>query len=109
MQQPGSRRKSWTAGRFGEPRDPLRPAHPHLLVENQPSEFPRAVQLASPAGKHDPAAGHFVEAARLQPIAHQLEGLLDARRDDADEQGFGYMVDVLLLLADLRDGDHLTL
>ena len=68
------------------------------------------MQLAGAAGQHDAAAGDLVEAARLEPVAHQLEGLLEARRDDADQQRFRHVIDVaVLLLADLRHGDHLAL
>ncbi len=62
------------------------PPDPHLLIEDEAGKLARAVQLAGAPGQHHTAAGHLVEPARLETVAHQFEGLLDARRDDADEQ-----------------------
>ena len=73
-------------------------------------ELAHAVQLAGAAGQHDAAAGELVEAASLEAVAHQLEGLLEARLDDADQHRFRHVVGVaVLLLADQRHGDHLAL
>ena len=110
MQQPGGGRKRRTVRRLGQPLDPHRPADPDLLVEDEPGEFARPVHLAGAAGQHDAAAGDLVAAARVEPVAHQLEGLLEARRDDADEQRFRHMADLaVFLFADLRHRDHLAL
>src|SRR5262249_24076542 len=106
MQQSRGRRKSRAVGRLGKASDPLRTPYPHLLIEDDPGNLPRSVQLTGSAGQHDAAAGDLVEPARLKAIAHQLERLLDPRGDDPDEQRSRHMVDLsVLLLADWRDGD----
>src|SRR6266851_4419839 len=110
QQQSGGGRETRAVRRFGEPADPRRTPDPDLLVEDQPGQFAGAVQLAGAAGQHHPAAGDLVEAARFEPVAHHFEGLLDARRDDADQQRFRHVVDVaILFLADLRHRDRLAL
>src|SRR3984893_10025038 len=110
MQEPGSGRKGRAAGRLGQSGDALRPADPDLFVEDQSGNVACPVQLTGAAGQHDAPARDLVEPARLQPIADELKGLLDARRNDPDEQRFRHMIDVpLFLLADLRDGNHLAL
>src|SRR4030088_1629432 len=80
--------------RFGEPLDARRSPDPDLLVENEPGELAHAMQLAGAAGQPHAAAGNLVKAARLKPVSHHLEGLLDTRRDDADQEGFRYMADM---------------
>ncbi len=87
-----------------------RPADANLLVEDERGQLARARKLAGAAGQHDAAADDLVEARGFEPVAHQLEGLLEARRDDADEQRFRHVVGLaVIVLADLRHRDHLAL
>src|SRR5215467_9231551 len=110
MQKPGGGRKSRSAGRFRQAGNVLRPSDPNLFVEDQRRELPRSVELTRTAGQYDPAAGDLVEPAGLQTIAHELERLLDSWRDNSNEQGFGHVIDLaVVLLTDLRNGDHLAL
>jgi len=95
---------------FRQAVDAHRSPDSHLLVEDQPGQLAHPVQLAGTARQHDPPPGDLVNAARFQPVAHQLEGLLDARRNDADEEGFRHMVHMaVFLFADRRNGDRLAL
>src|SRR5215468_2370614 len=98
------------AGGLGEAADADRPAHADLLVEHHGGELARAGELAGAAGQHDAAAGDLVEAAGLEARAHQLEGLLEARLHDADEDRFRDRRRLRrVVLADLRHADHLAL
>ena len=68
------------------------------------------MQLAGAASQHHAPAGDLVEAARFEPVANHLQGLLDPRGNDADEQRFRDVIDVaFVFLADLRHRDHLAL
>src|SRR5215813_9591 len=98
------------AGGLGEAADADRAAHADLLVEHHGGELARAGELAGAAGQHDAAAGDLVEAAGLEARAHQLEGLLEARLHDADEDRFRDRRRLRrVVLADLRHADHLAL
>src|SRR6202167_5948082 len=97
-------------GRFGQPLDAQRTAYADLLVENVAGQFARARQLAGAAGQHHAAPGRLVEARGDETVAHQLEGLLDARRDDSDQDRFRHVVGVaFVFLAHQRHGDGLAL
>src|SRR5215468_1954048 len=110
MQESGCGRKGWTAGRFSQTGDALRPPYPHLLIEDQAGKLSRAVQLTGAPSQHDPPARYLVEPACLQTIAREFEGFFDPRCDNSDEQRFGHVIDMpVILLTDLRDGDHLAL
>src|SRR6185437_5910780 len=102
MEKPRGRRKGRSVRRFGKPADMQRAADPDLFVEDQRGQFTYTMKLAGASGQHDATPGELVEAAELKPVAHEFEGLLDARGDDADEKRFGNMVDVpVLFLTDL--------
>src|SRR5579885_2799803 len=110
MQQPRRGRKGRAVRRFGEAREAQRAADADILVEDQRGQLAHPMKLAGAAGEDDAAAGDLVEAADLEAMAHQLEGLFQARRDDADEQRFRHVVDVaVLLFADLRHRDGFAL
>src|SRR5271166_4854178 len=110
MQEADGRRKRRAPRRFGQARNPLRPADSNLLVEDQSGKLTYPMQLTSPTGQHHAAARDFVKAAGLETIAHQLKGLFDARRNDPDKQRFRHVIDMtLILFADLWDSDRLAL
>src|SRR5712671_2318670 len=110
QQQARSGRKGRAVRRFGKPLDARWPADPNLLVEDEPGQLAHAMQLAGAPGQYHAAAGDLVEAARLEPVAHHLERLLDAGRDDADQQGFRHVADMaVVFLAYLRHRDRLAL
>src|SRR5215469_13867722 len=110
MQQPDCRRKRRTAGRLGQARDALWPADPNLFVEDQPGKLAYSVQLTSSTSQHHASARDLVEPASLQTIPHQLESLLNPRRNNPDEQRFRHMIDMtVILFSNLWDSDHLTL
>src|ERR1700730_2442566 len=92
MDETGRSGESRSARRLGQPFNAKRSADANLLVENECGELARAWQLAGAAGQHDEAAGALVEAAVLEPVAHQLERLLEPRRDDADEERARHLV-----------------
>src|SRR3546814_1901971 len=62
-------------------------ADAHLLVEHGRGQLARARELTGAARQHHPAPGYLVEAAELEPRAHQLQRLLHPRLDDADQKG----------------------
>src|SRR3546814_3994747 len=62
-------------------------ADAHLLVEHGRGQRARARELTGAARQHHPAPGYLVEAAELEPRAHQLQRLLHPRLDDADQKG----------------------
>src|ERR1700689_4092791 len=75
-----------------------RAADADLLVENVAGQLAGARQLAGTAGQHHAAPGRLVEARGDKTVAHQLEGLLDARRDDSDQDRFRHVVGVAFVL-----------
>ena len=98
MQQTGRCRIRWAVRRFGEALDSQRSPDTHLFVEDKPGELAHAVKLAGATGQHQPTAGDLVRSTGLQTIAHHLEGLFDARRDDANKQRFRHMLGVTVFL-----------
>src|SRR6185312_13813998 len=110
MHQAGGRREGGAGGRRRQPGDAARHADTDLLVEDQRGEFAHAGELARAARQHDAAARQFVEAGTVEPVAHHVECLFEARRDDPHEIGFRYAVGRrVLVVADLRHRDHLAL
>src|SRR5712664_885316 len=79
MQEPDAGREGRSPSRLGEPGDAQRPPDADLLVEDEAGELAGPRQLAGAAREHDAAAGDLVVAARLEAVAHQLEGLFEAR------------------------------
>ena len=85
-EQAGRGREGRAAGRLGQPADADRPADADLLVEDQrrPARARRASWQAPPVSTtRRPAI--LSKPLALEPGAHQLEGLLEARLDDADQ------------------------
>jgi len=85
MEQTCGGRERRTTSCLGEAGDALRAPEANLLVEDQAGEFAGAMQLTGSPGQHHAPSGNLVEPARFEPIAHEFEGLFDARRDDTDE------------------------
>src|SRR3546814_6245226 len=73
-------------------------------------QLARARELTGAARQHHPAPGYLVEAAELEPRAHQLQRLLHPRLDDADQKGARDLLRVRgVVFADLRHVDQLAL
>src|SRR6185437_16781154 len=110
MNEAGGRREGRSLRGFGKTFETRRPADANLFVENEPSQFARAGQLRGAAGQNNTAASDLVEARSFEAFAHQLEGLFEPWRDDADEQRFRHVVGVaVIFFADERNGDGLAL
>src|SRR5215471_9165114 len=86
LNEAGARREGRPTRCLGKPRNPQGPADANLLVEDQSRELAHAGELSRSAREHDAAAREFVEAARLQRAAHELESLLQPGRDDPDQE-----------------------
>ena len=66
----------------------------------------QARQLTGAAGHHQPAADMRGVTGGAQPIAHELEDLLDARPDDPDQLGLRQMGRMIHVVAEPVDGDQ---
>src|SRR5260370_5583763 len=93
-------REGGALGRFGQTLNAERTADADLVGEDGAPQGRKTRQLASPARKHQPPPGVSGKPGRLEPIAHELQDLFDARADDADQFGFGQVARVIHVVAD---------
>src|SRR5206468_4334082 len=105
-QEPGCSRKGRSAGRISEASEPQRATGAHFLVEDRGRHLGYAVKLAAAANEDCPTAGQLIHTACLETAAHQLEGLLDAWPDDANQDRARNVVGSrAILLPDQRNVD----
>ncbi len=109
-EQARGRRKGRPASGIRQPGKSQGTAGTHLFVENRRPDIGHAVELTGTADDHRPSAGQLIHTAGLEPVAHQFEGLLDPRTDDADQDRARDVVGPrAILLADQRHVDDVVL
>jgi hypothetical protein len=84
-EQAGGSRKRRPPVESASPASRNGPPDADFLVEDRRRDFGHAVELTGAADDDGATAGQLIHTAGLEPAAHQLEGLLDARPDDADQ------------------------
>ena len=94
---------------FGQAANRVWASKAGLAAEDVRGHLPGAGELACAAGKDDAVAGVAVEPGIAQAVADHFEGLLQAGADNLDHLAAGDFLDVVLGLADERDGQHLAL